>query len=281
MKGCDRCGQPKPPGRGRKYCSPECRAAGPAEGVKRCGDCGQERLIPVQIGAKSTYCKACLKEHARAQAKRHYENNRETVKAAVAAYRAAHVEQVNANKREHYYANRERYHEQQAAYRREHREEQRERAHRWYVLNRDKHKDAARRYREANRELVRERNRDWYQRVMSDPARREERRELARMDERLRAMRQGEQVRPLPADVYRKLYGTGRGSQQARVSAEPLRELLSEAEDLEALAEGVDLSESFLRRVRDGYYDAVSIPDADTICIAFGLPMTLIYGDAA
>jgi hypothetical protein len=281
MKGCKHCGGPKPPGQGRGYCSPECRKLGPATGTRHCEQCETDALVPAQITAKARFCKACLKARARAYAQRHYAENRDKVRAAVRAYRESHAEEIAAYKRAHYQANREEIRAKQAAHYRENKQAGQERSHRWYVANRDRHKEATRRYRETHRELVRERNRRWYQDLMADPERRQARLELARMDGRLRAEKQGGQLKPVPLGVYRKRYGTGRGHTQTRVNAAPLRRLLREAPDLDALAQVTGLSASFLQRVAAGRYEAVSVPDADTICCAFGLPMSLIYGAAA
>lgn len=281
MKGCKRCGKPKPPGQGRGYCSPECRKLGPATGVRHCPDCDEDRLVPAQMRERAVYCEDCLKARARAQAKRHYRENTAKVKAWAARYREAHAEEIKAYKREHYQANRAKIRAQQAENYRKNTEAGKERSRRWYVANRDKHKEAARRYRETHRELVRERNRRWYQGLMADPERRQMRMELARMNGRLRAEKDGGPLKPVPIGIYRKRYGTGRGSAQTRVNAAPLRRLLREAPDLNALADVTGLSASFLQRVAAGRYEAVSVPDADTICVAFGLPMRLIYGEAA
>jgi hypothetical protein len=280
MKGCRRCGKPKPPGQGRKYCSPECAAAGPATGSKHCPDCDSDRLVPAEMREKAIYCKACLKARGRAQAKRHYQANRERVKAAVAAYREANVEQVNAAKRAHYHAHREEIRAKQAAYQREHREEQAERSRRWYAANREKHKATAERYRIAHREIVRERNRRWYIDLMADPERAQRRRELARMDARLRQERDGGRLRPLSPEAYLKRYGTGQFAQHSRIDASPLRQLLCECvADLTGFAESVPLSESAIHRIMLGHTERVAVRDADILCVALNMPVSLVYPD--
>lgn len=278
-KGCNRCGQPKPPGQGRKYCSPECAAAGPAIGTKRCADCEQERLVPAEMRAKAIYCKACLKAHERAQAKRHYEANRDRVKAAVAAYREANAEQVKARKREHYQRNREAIRAKQAEYHRAHIEEAKERSARWYQANREKAKERSERYRVTHREIVRERNRRWYLDLMADPEKAQQRRELARMDARLRQEREG-RLKPLSEKEYIKRYGTGQFAQRSRIDAAPLRRLLCEhVDDLTGFAQSVPLSESAIDRIMQGHTERVAVRDADILCVALNLPVALVYPD--
>lgn len=283
MKGCNRCGEPKPPGRGRKFCSPECRDAGPATGVRHCPDCDEDRLVPVQMREKAVYCERCLKQRARQQAKRHYQANRERVLADVATYRRTHAEELRAKKREHYQRNREKIRAQQSAYYRETRDAAQERSRRWYEANRDKHRESARRYREAHREEVRARNRRWYDAIMADPERAEERRELARMDARLRAEKNGQPMPPVPRPVYLKRYGRGhQGHGHERIDAAPLVPHLREISNVKGWTKGLDIDASTVYAILHGELQQITIRDADVLSVALGLPLRFIYGaDAA
>jgi hypothetical protein len=108
-------------------------------------------------------------------------------------------------------------------------------------------------------------------------------REASRMTRRLRAEREGNPYAPVPESTYLRLYGSGRGVLQPRVDPAPLIPRLDPfSEDLEAFAESVGLSGSYLRRVVNGRYEkGISILDADRICMGLGVPFELVYSEAA
>jgi hypothetical protein len=56
---------------------------------------------------------------------------------------------------------------------------------------------------------------------------------------------------------------------------------MSTIEAIDEFADDIGVSESFVFRVLTGHYEAISIPDADRICVGLGVPLRLVYGEAA
>jgi hypothetical protein len=104
--------------------------------------------------------------------------------------------------------------------------------------------------------------------------------ETHRMGNRLRAEQAGRWIEPVAPEVYARRYGTGRGARQPHLPADPLLPLLADVFDPGAIAEAAGLSDSFVERIIHGRIKAVAVPDADRLCIALGLPLTLVYPDA-
>jgi hypothetical protein len=273
---CRHCGGPKPPGQGRKYCSDACQKLGPAT-FRECQECGTSALVPDQIKPKGKLCAECLKAHARATSKRHYEANREQVKANVKAYVAANREQIKASKADHYQRNREKIRAQQSEYARTHKEKNAARSHAWYMTHRDLQRARSAAWRDDNLERRREQVRVWYRKLRKDPARYQRRLENARIADRLRAERAGRPMKPMSEVAYVKRYGPG-WKRKERVPAAPIARLLHDLEDVAAFTESVDgLSASFISRVSAGRITDLSVRDADVLCVALGLTLSLVY----
>jgi hypothetical protein len=279
---CKRCGGPKPPGQGRKFCSPECREAGPATGVRRCPECDEDRLVPVQMREKAVYCERCHARRRREYAKRHYEANRAAILARLNEYREEHREELNAKRRAYYQAHRDEIRIKQAAYYQETREYQLAKSRRWYEANRERTRIVAARWRERNAEHVSAQKRRWAQRMLADPVKRAQRNEVLRMNARLRAEREGRPLKPVPVGTYVKRYGRGhQGHGHQRVSVEPLLPLLREIENVKVWTSDVDIDSTIIYDILRGEVQSLTIRDADVLCVALGLPMTLVYGEVA
>lgn len=105
-----------------------------------------------------------------------------------------------------------------------------------------------------------------------------------RMAQRLRNERAGRELVPVDEREWLARYGTGRGETQARVPVDPLLEWLAHVdgdEMLAVVAERAGLSVSFVQRVRNGKYKAVSLPDADRLCVGLDLSFASLYGEEA
>jgi hypothetical protein len=271
MSGCKRCGKPKPPGRGRKLCDACSKDWQHKVSRKRCFRCGG----PCE--AKKILCSDCkeLAEWRRAQrskARRRKpcvrcggpkgEGKRIRLCARCrAADEAPKKMCTRCRKRPKRYAGAklcEPCHQEaivtRAAYMRKRKREE-------YQKAKAAGKVKARRLKRKER-----------QRVL----------ENQRINARLRAERRGlKGPAELDQETYERMYGTGRGHTERRLPVAPLIPFMSTIEAIDEFADDIGVSESFVFRVLTGHYEAISIPDADRICVGLGVPLRLVYGEAA
>lgn len=245
---------------------------------KTCVECEQRRYVPTEIKPKGRKCCYCKKRQARAYAKAHYQRNRETVLANVKAYREANPEKVNQAKRRHYRDNREEIRARQAAYQRTHKAEAAARSRRYYERHRDEIRARSVMWAKTNPERKRESIRKWYAGVRADPVRYRMRLENARMSERLRAEREGRQMRTLSQDQYEQRYGPA----SDLVSTEPLVSALSIATrelGLGMLSRRAEVPTHQIFDIIHGKQKRTTLDTADRLCTAFGLPLSAVYVD--
>lgn len=142
--------------------------------------------------------------------------------------------------------------------------------------------DATLRWQARHPEYVVAAERARYERIKADPERWERHKEDARMRYRLRQERIGRPSKPVTSHTYIKRYGDPhRGP---RIDATPLRELLHEVLETSGLpgfAEEAGYSFSFVHRVWMGRYKTLAVSDADALCVSLGMPLNLVYHEAA
>lgn len=143
--------------------------------------------------------------------------------------------------------------------------------------------DATIRWQKRNRTYVLDADRRRYVRLRKDPKRVARFNEDARMRYRLLQERKGRQLPPLSEGAYARQYGTGYGRSTV-VDAAPLLPLIqhhiSMVGGLE-LARVSKVSIKALERVAKGVQDQISLVTADRLCVAFGLPLSLVYPELA
>jgi hypothetical protein len=143
--------------------------------------------------------------------------------------------------------------------------------------------EASKRWQQANLARVYAAERERYRRIRQDPERHAAYKETIRMRYRLRREQDGAPVKPVSEKTYLKNYGTG-VSKFKVVPIDPLLEMLREA--VETIGEGAvaDVSGIPARRLYDYLHRRqanVSIIAADKLCVYFGTPFSLVYGDTS
>lgn len=268
MSGCARCGEPKPPGQGRRLCEACSKDWQHKTKRKRCFRCGG----PCE--PKKILCSDCkdLAEWRRAQrskARRRKpctrcggpkgEGQRIRLCARCRAADAAKTCTRCKQRPKRYPRAKlcEVCHQdalvQRAAYMRERKREE-------YRKAKAAGKLKARRHKRSERKRILENQ---------------------RINSRLRAERRGQTPAMMDQEAYERQYGTGRGHTERRLPVAPLIPYLAEVEAIDEFADDIGLSESFVHRVLVGNYEAISIPDADRICVGLGVPLRLVYGETA
>lgn len=135
--------------------------------------------------------------------------------------------------------------------------------------------DATIRWQQRNREYRLEAEKRRHRAIRSDPQRLARRREDQRMRYRMRREQAGNPTRPVSQKTYIKRYGRGSYTHD-RVAVEPLMPLLL-ARDPRELAESSGLNRSTIDRLLTGRNTDLMLPDADKLCVALGIPISLIY----
>jgi hypothetical protein len=241
--------------------------------MRVCQRCDAPRRVPEEIKGKGSFCFACRKarisESNRAYHAVYYADpaNRQKNRERSRAYRETHYEQVRLY---------------QAIYDEANKERNRERARAWYQANKERHRAKNLRWRLENPGRQREYQRRHYAKLRRNSKRWQEYLERNRLDERMRADRRGRPKRELTFEEYQARYGTGFGS-ATTVPAEPLRELVRRSVQIEGtmeLADRAHVSDKRIREILSGH-EQISLVTADRLCVALGLPLSLVYQDAA
>lgn len=123
----------------------------------------------------------------------------------------------------------------------------------------------------------------WHARHADDPKWVAMRRAQQREHHRAKRIELGLPVREISDEEYRKRYGTGYGRSE-RVSPEPLLPFLRivQAEgDVMRLADNAGVSPDLICDVLNGERHPIALVIADRLCAALGLPMSLVYQEAA
>lgn len=278
LKGCEICGGPKERRQGVRRCATCSGVPGP---WRRCDGCEQLKSVGAgQIKAKGHVCMDCQRERKRQYGLAFYSEHREEVAAKVRDYRARDRDAYNARRRDYYAANRDRYRKSQAAYRAkpENREIARQRSAEWYRMHTDLSLQRSAEWYANNREAVLRHHRNADEREKRDPVRRAKRRENQRFSARLRAEQQGRPMAPVSEEVYVKRYGDGK-SKAGSLPVAPILELLAGFDELTA---GRMCEELGIHRHRVlSSVDRISLVTADRICVYLGVPLSLVYQEAA
>jgi hypothetical protein len=241
--------------------------------MRDCRDCARRLRVPEEIRGKGTYCTSCRKRR-RAEANRAYHAvyysdpaNVAKTRARARAYRETHYEERRLY---------------QAIYDEANRERSRERARAWYRDNKERHLAQTRQWRVENPGRQQEYQRRHYAKLKRSTKRWQEYLERSRLDERMRADKRGRPKRELTLAQYRARYGNGFGA-STTLPAEPLRELVARAvrsNGTEELAARAHVSDKRIREILAGSAQ-ISLVTADRLCVALGMPLSLVYQDAA
>ena len=142
---------------------------------------------------------------------------------------------------------------------------------------------ATKRWRDRHREQHIEYATAYYAWMKADPERWQRHLEDARINYRKRREAQGKTVRQMSDAEYIKRYGTGFGV-STRVSAAPLVPfvkmwLSSMSED--ELGKMAGVSHKRVREIVDDEAKQISLVTADRLCVAFQLPLSFVYQEAA
>jgi hypothetical protein len=140
---------------------------------------------------------------------------------------------------------------------------------------------AALRWQARNPEMVRANNQRRYVRIKADAVRHEQLKGDQRMRHRLRQEKLGRPSKPLTAQTYVARYGSG-VSRVKVVPVGPLLPMLREA--VETVGKGVvaDIAGVPERRLYEYLHRReanLSIISADKLCVYFGTPFSLLYGE--
>jgi hypothetical protein len=214
---------------------------------RKCRRCHRLVSAPEEIRPGGLVCLECQKRRSRKRAKKWYDAHRQEVIDRSVAWKRAHPEKV-----------------------REHRDA--------YLARVRSDPDWERRYVEGRRAAWRE----WKARKTEDKAWVEHRKALQREGHRAKRMEKGLPVREITPEKYVATYGTGYG-QSTRVDSYPLKpfvEVFIRQFGENEFAELAGVSPRRLHAIIDEGAN-ISLVTADRLCTFMGLPMSLLYEDAA
>jgi transcriptional regulator with XRE-family HTH domain len=258
-----------------KQCSAERHAArnrkryytrrGVAENERICEWCGYPKTVGEDIAANADFCSPCKTERQRGKVRRRYRENQLTMTPA----------------------ERKAYRERDAAW---------ARAVRKTAKGQASSRAAVTRWRERNPEKYRESNRKSRAKQYADPVKHAEYLADRRIDYRLRAEREGREVRTLRPETYAN--GNGKTFHGGHLPVGPLRELVSGwlgqhhgkqlgghdwngngvvAAGYEQLADLTGVSDRTLREVAHGERTFVLYETADRVCTGLDTPLASLY----
>lgn len=277
-KGCEICGGPKNSGQGSRRCTGCAGVRGP---WRRCEGCGKLKSVSAkQITPKGTVCTECRKARKREYALAYYAKHHDEITARMRANRASDRDGYNERRRAYYAENKDRYLASQAAYRArpENREIARQRSAEWYRAHTELSIERSAVWYRNNREAVKRHHEAAEEKTRRDPVRAAARREGQRFSARLRAEQKGRPMKPLSEAEYVKRYGDGK----SRAGSLPVAPILELLEGFDTVTAGRMCDELGIHRHRllvGG--ERISVVTADRICVYLGVPLSLVYQEAA